>query len=408
MASPPSRQTPAPSLARTGRRIGLGLAALAVAAGLWIPNVHWLYRPDVNAHLVPAGLPPRTEELAARQLRLWLDPQARAGEIRRMRASNAEWDFMGRTFLVLSLANLSLRDPARAAACAPVMDAILDETLRLERERGMYVFLMDYARAGRFVGKPARSLFVDGEIALMLAARRLVAERAEYRPLLHDRLAAMIAAMRQSRVLLAESYPDECWMFDHATALAAMRAADALDGTDHRPFLREWLALAREKHTHPATGLLCSSLTTDGGVSDGPEGSTIWWVAHALQVVDRPFAADQYARAKRELIREVGGFAYGREWPVSWQGPMDIDSGPIIPGLQASAGSSGLAFVGAAAFGDRALLRQLLGSVYLAGFPVRQGGQLRFCASNQVGDAVLLYALTLGPLWQEIERRAPQ
>jgi hypothetical protein len=390
------------------RSVGLGLAALAVATVIWIPCVRFLYWPSVEAHFAPTGIPPRADELAARHLRLWLDPQARAVEIRKMRRSNAEWDFMGRTFLVLSLANMSLRDTNRAAAYVPVMDAILEETLRLEQEHGMYVFLMDYARAGRFVGKPARSLFVDGEIALMLAARRLVAERADYRPLLHERLEAMIAAMRQSRVLLAESYPDECWMFDHATALAAMRAADALDGTDHRPFAREWLTLAREKHTHPATGLLCSSLNTDGGVNDGPEGSTIWWVAHALEVVDRKFAADQYARAKKELIREVCGFAYSREWPVSWQGPMDIDSGPIIPGLQASAGSSGLAFVGASAFGDQPLLKKLLASVYLAGFPVRRGGSLKFCASNQVGDAVLLYAMTLGPLWREIERRAPQ
>jgi hypothetical protein len=389
------------------KRIALGLAALAVAAAIWIPSVRFFVRPGVDAHFSAGGVPPRADELAARHLRLWLDPKARAVEIGKMRASNAEWDFMGRTFLVLSLANMSLRDTNRAAAYVPVMDAILDETLRLEREQGMYVFLMGYARGGRYVAQPERSLFVDGEIAMMLAARRLVAERADYRPLLRERVGAMIAAMRQSQVLLAESYPDECWMFDHAMALAAMRASDALDGTDHRPFAREWLDTARRKLTHPATGLLCSSLNTAGVACDGPEGSTIWWVAHGLQIVDRAFAADQYARAKKELAREVFGFAFAREWPPSWHGPTDVDSGPIIPGLEASAGSSGLAFVGASAFGDREYLQKLLASVYLAGFPVRRRGELKFCASNQVGDAVLLYAMTLGPLWQEIERRSP-
>jgi len=242
----------------------------------------------------------------------------------------------------------------------------------------------------------------------MLAARRLVTEREDYRPLLHERIAAMIAAMRQSKMLLAESYPDECWMFDQATALAVLRAADALDGTDHRAFVREWLATARQKLLHPATGLLCASSSTAGIVGDGPEGSTIWWVAHALQVVDRSFAADQYARAKHELAREVCGFGFAREWPTSWQGAVDIDSGPVIPGLQLSTGSSGLAFVGASAFGDREYLQKLLAAVYVGGFPVRRRGELKFCASNQVGDAVLLYAMTLGPLWQEIERRAAQ
>ena len=45
----------------------------------------------------------------------------------------------------------------------------------------------------------------------------------------------------------------------------------------------------------------------------------------------------------------------------------------------------------------------------LTGFPERDAtGALRYAASNQVGDAVLLYSLTLGPLWAEVARRSPQ
>ena len=43
---------------------------------------------------------------------------------------------------------------------------IIDETMRLEKENGIYYFLMDYARSGSFVARQARSLFQDGEIAL--------------------------------------------------------------------------------------------------------------------------------------------------------------------------------------------------------------------------------------------------
>jgi hypothetical protein len=80
----------------------------------------------------------------------------------------------------------------------------------------------------------------------------------------------------------------------------------------------------------------------------------------------------------------------------------DVDSGPIVPWLDASAGSSGLALLGASAFGDRDYLGGLLASLELAGF--REGGRYR--ASNQVGDAVILYALSFGPLWRRVRGEA--
>jgi hypothetical protein len=130
--------------------------------------------------------------------------------------------------------------------------------------------------------------------------------------------------------------------------------------------------------------------------------------AHCLQLIDPEFAADQYRRARRELGQSLLGFGFATEWPASWKGRMDVDSGPVLPLLEISAGSSGLALVGAAAFADEAYLRRLLTSLQFGGFPVRRGKELRFCAANAVGDAVLLYALVQGPLWDEINRRGKE
>jgi len=124
-------------------------------------------------------------------------------------------------------------------------------------------------------------------------------------------------------------------------------------------------------------------------------------VAHCLQVLDPEFARDQYDRARRELGQLHCGFGSAREWPASWHGPADIDSGPIVPGLNISAGSSGLALVGAAAFGDDDYLASLAATLDFAAFPSRRHGGLKYCASNQVGDAVMLYATVLGPLWEK-------
>jgi len=120
--------------------------------------------------------------------------------------------------------------------------------------------------------------------------------------------------------------------------------------------------------------------------------------------VDEPFARDQYQRARRELSRELGGFAWSREWPKSWEGMLDIDSGAVIPVLEISAGGSGLAFVGASSFDDRAFLTRLHTTVEFAGFPRRQAGRLKYCASNAVGDSVMLYSCVLGPLWEKVQQ----
>src|SRR6202012_924086 len=128
------------------------------------------------------------------------------------RRTNAEWDFMGRTFLVWSLAEMGLRNPAEKSNYLSVMDQIIAETLRLEQERGMDFFLMPYAKRAPFQMQPSRSLFLDGEIAMMLASRRLLEEKAEYIPLLRERVKLMLERMQASKTLCVESYPNECWM----------------------------------------------------------------------------------------------------------------------------------------------------------------------------------------------------
>ena len=384
-----------------GRRIGLGALSLAIAAAVWLPGLRLLFVERRSQHSAEAGLAPKARRMAAWHLRLWTEPSLRRREIGKMRGSNAEWDFMGRTFLVLSLGNVALREPGMKGQALEVMDRIINETLRLEREGGLYYFLMPYARSSRWMVEPPRSQFVDGEIALMLAVRRLVEEKDAYRQPLAERVATMVARMRASPTMCCESYPDECWTFCNAIGVAAVRLADVLDGTDHSQFLDDWLATVRAKLIDRETGMLVSAFTCRGQPLHGPEGTTIWAVAHFLQLIDPAFAADQYARARRKLGRTALGFGYSREWPPSWQGYWDIDSGPVVPVLEASASASGLACIGASAFGDTDYLGDLMASLRLGAFPIERRGTLRFAASNQVGDAVVLYAMVLGPAWEK-------
>ena len=252
----------------------MGLAALVIATIIWLPCLHLLFARPLSDFRQDPGLSPKARQLAARHLQLWTDPALRERELEKMRASNAEWDFMGRGYLVWSLANMSLRDPASKPLYLRTMDQIIDETLRLEKERGMYFFLMAYAKDQHYLVQPAHSLFLDGEIALMLAARRVVEEKAEYKSLLTGRVNAMVDRFQKSPRMMLESYPDECWMFDHCVALDAIKLADYLDDSDHSALIRGWVAMARQKLVDPKSGLLISSFTTDGTPLAGPEGSS--------------------------------------------------------------------------------------------------------------------------------------
>lgn len=387
------------------KQAGAGTVALAVASVLWLPCLHLFFRKPLSDFYQPSGVSPKARQLAARHLQLWTEPALRQTELKKMRSTNAEWDFMGRSFLVWSLVNMGLREPQAKDRYLPIIDQIITETVKIEQQDGIYAFLMPYAKDRPYVVKPPRSLFIDGEIALMLAARRMLQEEPAYRQPMTDRLELIERRLRANPLLVAESYPDECWTFDHAVALAAFRMADRLDGTDHSALCQKWIATAKQRLMHKPTGLLVSSFQTDATAQDGPEGSTIWMVAHCLQVVDEPFARDQYQRARRELGRITLGFGYAVEWPASWKGERDVDSGAIIPVFNVSAGSSGMAFMAAASFHDWKFLQALATTLDMAAFPSRSHGRLKYCASNQVGDAALLYAAVLGPLWEKTSRR---
>lgn len=63
--------------------------------------------------------------------------------------------------------------------------------------------------------------------------------------------------------------------------------------------------------------------------------------ASNLLLVDEEFARDQYARARRERGASFLGFGWAREWPDRERAGApqpDVDSGPIVPLIHASAG----------------------------------------------------------------------
>ncbi len=361
-----------------------------MSASIWVTALGAYYRSDPSEVLDHSGVSSQAAALAQREARLFASGQRQP--------LNPEWELMTRAFTAWSFANLALREPARKAELLPLIDRIIAETEADERRAGPPVFLL---RSG---GGMKTSLFVDSELALMMGLRRMVEEKPAYRAEMAARLAAMSARMTASPLRSDPSYPDDCWTFDHAVALAAMKVGDRLDGTDHSGLIGAWLAIAKARLEDPRTGMLVSDYRLDGSFRDGPEGSSIWLVTSMLAVIDEPFARAQYELARGQLAHSIAGFGLAREWPRGEGGRTDIDSGLQLPVVEASPSSSGFAIVAAATFGDRELLTRLMASLEYAGFPERDASGLHYSAGNEMGDAVLLYALTQGPAWDELKK----
>lgn len=259
--------------------------------------------------------------------------------------------------------------------------------------------MLPYGRARPFVDPAGTSIFVEGELALMLAARQLVERDPARVALARTWVERAAAHLERGPVVLAESYPDEVWIFCNAVALAAIRLHDIGDGAParHAALFARWVASAKARLVDRTTGLLPARTTLDGQVLEGPEGSTLWIAATMLRVVDDDFASLQYFTARQELTASLAGFGWAREWPPSRPASDDIDSGPTIPFVGANAGSSGLALVAAYAFDDAELARDLTTTLGFAAFPVDGGA--RYVAGNQLADAAILYAMVTGPLW---------
>ncbi len=72
--------------------------------------------------------------MAARHLDIWTNPKLRAAELAKMQERNPEWDFMSRTYFVLALANMAIRDTGYKERALDIIDVVLEITMRIERE----------------------------------------------------------------------------------------------------------------------------------------------------------------------------------------------------------------------------------------------------------------------------------
>ena len=240
-------------------------------------------------------------------------------------------------------------------------------------------------------------LLVDLALATAGSANGTASTEDPDRQAVADEAAVLRAALQSpaggaAGDLLLQSYPGQAWPCDNVVALAALARAGDLLGTADRDLARRRLALL-DRVRDPDTSLLAHRATPDGRVLDGPRASSQAIIMTFLPDLDGAVARRDWAAYTRVFVVRAGGLVGVREYPIGREGAGDVDSGPLVLGVSASASAVSLA--AARRVGDLTLAETLDREAELLGLGFSWGGTRRYAAGQlPVGDAFLAWART--------------
>lgn len=222
-------------------------------------------------------------------------------------------------------------------------------------------------------------------LLLMVERARLAGD--ERRPALLAELSteatAVLDALRTEPV--PTSYPGRSWPCDAVVAMAGVhRAAQLVELSGLREATEGWFD--RLQPHRDAAGLLVHEVG-----SPSARGSSQAIIQVFLPDIDARRAAEEWPVFRERFVSVTLGLVGVREHPKGIDLPGDVDSGPLINGVSASA--SAVTLAAARRNGDHELIRVLDREADLLGLPLPTGrGPAYAFGLLPVGDAFLAWA----------------
>jgi hypothetical protein len=391
-------------------------AVILIGAALWfflIPGALLIRDLTDPALRQPTGLPRvawRVHQHLTPRYEKWARDRIASGQamwVNTFDVAATEWAMFGSVFYLAATENLQkewARHPGHPTATAPAVyargaieaatDLVLDPTHHtwvkthwgpnyLHRENVFFRAMLIQAMVSR------ENLVRDG--------RDLVA--------LRDQVETLSAALDASPHGILNDYPGECYPIDVFAAVAMIRRADAILGTDHRVFA-ERERRAFQGALVDAYGLPGYFASPETGRREDPSrGIGNSYVLIYCPELYPDWAATWYDRYVsgfwQERIGAAGFREYAREVPgKDWF--YDVDAGPVMAGFGPGANAYGVAAARANGRFDDAWT--LSSQVLAASWPLLDGTWLgaRLLSSAThapyLGEANLLFLFTTMPV----------
>ena len=241
--------------------------------------------------------------------------------------------------------------------------------------------------------------FYHGWRLLLLVDRATLTGDATHLTEVSSEARAIAAALDENP--LPSSYPDAAWPCDVIVALAAVhRASQLVEVPGLADITKRWFE-AMEAHRDPSSGLLVHQR----GESRA-RGASQSLIQVFLPDIDPERAAREWVIYKQAFLSPTLGLMGIREHAHGVDAPGDVDSGPLVNGVSASA--SAVTLAAARRHGDIELATVLDREADLLGMPLPTGSGTAFAFGLlPVGDAFVAWARSI-PLGEATGDPVPQ
>ena len=247
-----------------------------------------------------------------------------------------------------------------------------------------------------------RMLLISG-----LTSYQKLSGSSRYEELLRSQVESLAKELDESPHGLLDDYPGQCYPVDIVPAIAAIRRADAVLGTDHSEFVARSIRGFQGQSLDQMTSLPAYVVDSKTGqAKDSARGVGLSFMLIWAPELWPETAHDWYGKYEAQFWQQGRWMAGFREFPKDIDIDRfvfaDVDAGPVINGYGAAACAFGLGAARAMGRFDHASV--LAAQAIVGSWPLPNGTLLgpralsNFSDAPYLGEAAVLYALTRRPV----------